>query len=132
MTTAEQYQRLIGHVDHAPAILHRLSTGDLPAAFTCLDKPSPASPTPRPSPPTPSAACATSSSCAAAANSQDRHRPGRPANLALALDTPTVVAALKVLWQLKTQLRPTTPAPAWNSPWSCSPRSSTPTTATPG
>lgn len=38
MTTADQYRRLIGHVDHAPALLDRLLAADIPGAFTALDE----------------------------------------------------------------------------------------------
>lgn len=106
MTTAEQYQRLIGHADHAPAILDRLVNGDIPGAFTALDKALTR---------VADAAVITAEAisclrdvlvlrCGGEITKSGTALAARQ-NLALALPTPTVVAALKVFWQVKTQLR---------------------------
>ena len=107
MTTAEQYQRLLGHTDHAPAILNAITSGDLPGAFTKLDE----------------ALTRVADADTIAANAigclrdvlvlrsgGEINKSGialaARQNLALALETPLVVAALtKVLWPLKTQIR---------------------------
>jgi DNA polymerase-3 subunit gamma/tau len=106
LTTAEQYQRLIGHQDHAPAILERLVNGDLPGAFAKLDEAL--------------TRVADAATITADAISTLRdvlvlrcggevHKAGTTLaarqSLALVMETPTVLAALKVLWQLKTQMR---------------------------
>jgi DNA polymerase-3 subunit gamma/tau len=106
MTTAEQYQRLIGYVDFAPGILDRLIHADIPGAFNRLDD----------------ALTRVAEPAGIVADLISVLRDvlilrcgGEPAktgvalaarqNLALTLETSTVLAALKVLWQLKTQLR---------------------------
>jgi DNA polymerase-3 subunit gamma/tau len=106
LTTAEQYQRLTGHVDHAPGILDRLLHADMPGAFTALD----------------AALMRVADPATIVADLIGVLRDvlvlrcdgeitktglalATRQNLALAIETPTVLAALKVLWQLKTQLR---------------------------
>jgi DNA polymerase-3 subunit gamma/tau len=106
MTTAEQYQRLIGHVDHAPAILDRLIHADIPGAFTRLDEA-----LTRVAEPATIAADLISVlrdvlvlRCGGELTKTGVALAARQ-NLALTLETATVLGALKVLWQLKTQLR---------------------------
>lgn len=106
MRTAEQYQRLIGHIDHAPAILTKILDGDLPAAFTQLDV----------------ALTRVADAATIAADlihclrdllvlrcGGDIPRTGvalaARQNLVMVLEAPAILAALKVLWQLGTQLR---------------------------
>jgi DNA polymerase-3 subunit gamma/tau len=105
LSTAEQYQRLIGYTDHAAAILDRLAAADLPAAFARLDE--------------------ALRQVAAAADiladaihvlcdvivlqcGGETHKTGialaARQNLALTLDNNTVVAAMKIIWQLQTQV----------------------------
>lgn len=106
LTTAEQYQRLIGHTDHAAVILDRLVAGDVPAAFAHVED-------------------ALRHVSDAASITHDAisvlcdvvvlqcggevHKSGLALaarqNLALTLDANTVVAAMKILWQLQTQVR---------------------------
>jgi DNA polymerase III subunit gamma/tau len=106
LSTAEQYQRLTGHVEHAPAILDRLLRADLPATFTQLDTAL-----------TRVADPATITAeligvlrdvlvlrCDGEITKTGLALTARQ-NLALAMETSTVLACLKVLWQLKTQLR---------------------------
>ncbi len=106
LSTAEQYERLFGHVDYTPAIFDRLLAGDIPAAFAALDT-----------------ALTRVAEAATILNDAigclrdvlvlrcggDLTKTGvalaARQNLALTLETPTVVAALKVLWQVNTQLR---------------------------
>jgi DNA polymerase III subunit gamma/tau len=106
MTTGEQYLRLIGHADHAPAIFDRLLHGDIPGALARLEE------------------AFTRVAEAASVTAEminvlrdvlvlrcggDLAASGAPLaarqNLALSMETPVVMACLKVLWQLKTQLR---------------------------
>jgi DNA polymerase III subunit gamma/tau len=106
MSTAEQYQRLIGHIDFAPAILDRLAAADVPGAFERLEQ----GLTRTADPATIVADIITCLRdilvlrCGGEISKTGTALATRQ-NLALALDTPVVVAALKVLWQLKTQLR---------------------------
>lgn len=106
LTTAEQYQRLIGHTDHAAIILDRLATGDLPAAFARLDEA------------LRQVADATGiltetihvlSDVVVLQCGGDIHKNGLALairqNLAIGLDKTTVVAAMKIIWQLQTQVR---------------------------
>lgn len=106
MTTAEQYQRLIGYTDHAAAMLDRLVAGDIPAAFARLEE-------------------ALRQAGDAAGLLADAihvlcdviviqcggevHKNGvalaARQNLALALDNTTVVAAMQIIWKLQTQVR---------------------------
>lgn len=105
MTTAEQYRRLFGYTDHSPAILTALINGDLPAAFTHLDQALTRVADPR------TITADTISvlrdvlvlRCGGEIPKSGTALEARQ-NLALALETPTVLAALKILWQLKTQV----------------------------
>jgi DNA polymerase-3 subunit gamma/tau len=106
MRTAEQYQRLIGYIDVAPALLTALSTGDLPAAFATLD-----TALTRVADPNTLTNNLTSAlrdvlvlRCGGDLAATGTALQARQ-NLALSLDSPVVVSALKVLWQLKTQVR---------------------------
>lgn len=106
ITTGEQYQRLIGYVDHAPALLGALISGDLPAAFTRLDEAvnrvaNPATLT------NDIIACLRDVlvlRCGAEIAKTGAALADRQ-TLALTLESPTVVAGLKVLWELKTKAR---------------------------
>jgi DNA polymerase-3 subunit gamma/tau len=106
MTTAEQYRRLIGYTDHAAALLDRLVAADLPAAFTRLEE----------------ALRQVGDATGILADAihvlsdvivlqcgGEVHKSGvalaARQNLALALDNTTVVAAMKIIWQLQTQVR---------------------------
>lgn len=105
LSTAEQYMRLTGHQDHGPAILDRLINGDIPGALAKLDDAF--------------TRVADAAQIAAAAIHVLRDilvlRCGGEIaatgtalaarqNLALAMDTPVVLACLKVFWQLQTQI----------------------------
>ena len=104
MTTAEQYQRLIGHTDHASGILQRLVDGDLPGAFARLD---------RALTEVADAAQITNDAISTLRDVLVLRAGGEVTktgtalaarqHLALALDTPAVVNAMKILWQLRTQ-----------------------------
>jgi DNA polymerase III gamma/tau subunit len=106
ITTAEQYQRLIGHRDDAPEIINHLVAGRIAEAFAALDE-----------------ALTRVADAASIANDAisvlrdvlvlrcggEITKTGvalaARQNLALALDTAVVMASLKVLWQLKTKIR---------------------------
>lgn len=110
MSTAEQYQRLIGYTDHGPTLLTHLVNADIPAAFTALD-------TALTRVANPSTIADQAISCLrdvlVLRSGGDINKTGvalaQRQTLALALETPTVVAALKVFWQLKTQLHTDNP-----------------------
>lgn len=106
LTTVEQYQRLIGHVDHSPALVNAMAAGDIAGAYTVLD----AALTRVADPNTitidlvsllrdvlvlRSGGELTKTGQALAARQ----------NLALALESPTIVSVMKVLWTLKTTMR---------------------------
>ncbi len=106
MTTAEQYQRLIGHHEHAETILRHLAENDLPSAYQALD-----TALTRIADPNTLAADITNVlrdvlvlRCGGEVNKSGTALAARQ-NLALALETPIVVSAMKILWQLKTQVR---------------------------
>lgn len=105
LTTVEQYLRLTGHQDNAPALIERLAAADLPGALTRLDE------------------AFTRVSDAAQITTEtirlfrdllvlrcggELTASGAPLaarqNLALALDTPVILGCLKVFWQLQTQM----------------------------
>jgi DNA polymerase-3 subunit gamma/tau len=106
LTTAEQYQRLIGHTDHAAGILERLADSDLPGAFARLDE-----------------ALRHVADAATIATEAiqvltdvivlqcggEIHKNGLALairqGLALGQDKNTIVAAMKIIWQLQTQVR---------------------------
>jgi DNA polymerase-3 subunit gamma/tau len=103
LTTADQYRRLIGHTDHAPTILLRISEGDLPGAFAALDQA-----LTRVAEATQIATSAITTlrdvlvlRCGGEITATGTALAARQ-SLALALPTPAVVAALKILWQLAT------------------------------
>jgi DNA polymerase-3 subunit gamma/tau len=106
MTTAEQYQRLMGYNDHAAGILNLLVDGDMPAALHHAD--------------TALRQVADATSILAdlvhvlcdvvvLQCGGEIHKNGvalaHRQNLALAVDKTTVVAAMKIIWQLQTQVR---------------------------
>lgn len=105
MTTAEQYQRLIGHTDHAPTVLDNLTRGDIPGAFAALD-------TALTRVADPNTITNETISCLrdvlVLRCGGEVHKSGTALairqTLALAMETSTVVNALKILWQLKTHL----------------------------
>lgn len=106
LTTAEQYQRLIGHTDHAAIILDRLVAGDVPTAFAHADEA-----LRQIADPTSIIHDAVSVLCDVIVLQcgGELHKNGLALaarqNLALTLDNTTVVAAMKILWQLQTQVR---------------------------
>jgi DNA polymerase-3 subunit gamma/tau len=106
MRTADQYRRLIGYHDNAPDILNPLLDGDLPGAFTALDIALTRVADPN-SIITETISCLRDVlvlRCGGEITKTGTALTARQ-NLALALETPTVLAALKVLWQLATQVR---------------------------
>lgn len=106
ITSAEQYQRIIGHRDDAPEIIGHLVAGRIAEAFVALEQA------------LTRVADATSIAndaigvlrdvlvlrCGGEITKSGVALAARQ-NLALALETPVVLAALKVLWQLKTKIR---------------------------
>jgi DNA polymerase-3 subunit gamma/tau len=106
MTTAEQYQRLIGYTDHAATILDRLVAGDLPAA---LDRLTEALRHVGDAAGILADAIHVLSDVIVLQCGGELHKSGvalaARQNLALTLDKNTVVAAMKIIWQLQTQVR---------------------------
>lgn len=103
LTTADQYRRLLGHTDHAPAILDRLAHGDLASAFAQAEEAFTQMADP----------AALAAEIVAALRDVlvlrcggELHSSGvalaQRQNLALLLDNTAVVNALKICWQLKT------------------------------
>jgi DNA polymerase-3 subunit gamma/tau len=106
LSTAEQYQRLIGHTDHAASILDRLAAADLPAAFARLDE---ALRHVADAAGILSDAIHTLCDVVVLQCGGEVHKNGLALairqNLALSLNETTVVAAMKIIWQLQTQVR---------------------------
>lgn len=106
MTTAEQYQRLIGHVDSTPAIINAIMRGDTAASFAALDEA-----LTRVADPTTVIDDLTTllRDVLVLRTGGELAKTGialaERQNLALALETPTVAAAMKVLWTLKVTTR---------------------------
>lgn len=106
ITTAEQYQRLIGHIDLTPTLVNNLAAGDIAAAFATLDQ----ALTRVADPHSITADLVTLLMDALVLRSGGELTKTGVAladrqNLALALETPTVTAALVLLWELKTKTR---------------------------
>jgi DNA polymerase-3 subunit gamma/tau len=103
LTTADQYRRLTGHVDHAPAILARIAEGDLPGAFAKLDQ---ALTRVANAAQIATEAISTLRDVLVLRSGGEINKTGTALaarqNLALALSTPAVVGSLKILWQLAT------------------------------
>lgn len=106
ITTAEQYQRLTGHTDEAPTLLSLLIKADIAATFAHLDDM-----LTRVADPNAVANDIVSvlRDVLVLRSGGDITKTGvalaQRQNLALTLDTSHVLAALKVLWQLKTNIR---------------------------
>lgn len=106
ITTGEQYQRLLGYADHAPAILGALASGQLVAAFERLDHAISHLANPN-SLVNDMIGCLRDVlvlRCGADINKTGVALADRQ-TLALALESPLAVAALRILWELKTKAR---------------------------